>query len=106
LPLNFAGSDPAFIFRIDASLALPLIGIASAGLVIHYCLANAFRYGDAMIVIPMDFLRVPLIALIGWTLYGEHLDAFVFTGAALIIVGVLWNVRGETQRSERPTTVS
>src|SRR4029079_10692190 len=98
-PLNLAGSDPMFIFRVDASMILPLVGIAVAGLSIHYCLTNAFRYGDAMIVIPMDFLRVPLIALIGWMLYGEHLDAFVFTGAALIIAGVLWNVRGESQRT-------
>ena len=32
LPLNFLGSDPAFILKIDTSLTLPLIGIASAGL--------------------------------------------------------------------------
>jgi drug/metabolite transporter (DMT)-like permease len=54
-----------------------------------------------MVVIPMDFLRVPLIALIGWMFYGEHLDAFVFAGAGLIIAGVLWNVRGEAQRNGR-----
>jgi len=52
-----------------------------------------------MIVIPMDFLRVPLIASIGWILYGERLDAFVFTGAVLIVAGVLWNVRAEAQRT-------
>ena len=98
-PLNLAGSDPTFIFRLDASMILPLVGVAAAGLSVHYCLTNAFRCGDAMIVIPMDFLRVPLIALIGWLLYGEHLDAFVFAGAALIIAGVLWNVRGEAQRT-------
>ena len=100
-PLNLAGSDPTFIFRLDASMILPLIGVAVAGLSIHYCLTNAFRCGDAMIVIPMDFLRVPLIAVIGWVLYGEPLDAFVFTGAGLIIAGVLWNMRGEAQRNDR-----
>ncbi len=105
-PLNLAGSDPMFIFRIDTSMILPLIGVAVAGLSIHYCLTNAFRYGDAMIVIPMDFLRVPLLALIGWMLYGEHLDAFVFTGAVLIIAGVLWNVRAEAQRDARPRPIS
>jgi drug/metabolite transporter (DMT)-like permease len=104
-PLNLAGSDPTFIFRLDASMILPLAGVAVAGLSIHYCLTNAFRCGDAMIVIPMDFLRVPLIAVIGWVLYGEHLDAFVFAGAGLIIAGVLWNVRGEAQRSERTSAL-
>src|SRR4051812_16331192 len=100
-PLNLAGSDPTFIFRIDAPMILPLIGIAVAALSVQYCLTNAFRCGDALIVIPMDFLRVPLIAVIGWMFYGEHLDAFVFAGAGLIIAGVLWNVRGEAQRNIR-----
>jgi drug/metabolite transporter (DMT)-like permease len=100
-PLNLAGSDPTFIFRIEAPMILPLIGVAVAGLSIHYCLTNAFRCGDAMIVIPMDFLRVPLIAVIGWMLYGENLDAFVFAGAGLIIAGVLWNMRGEARRKGR-----
>jgi drug/metabolite transporter (DMT)-like permease len=100
LPLNLAGSsDPLFFLRFDAHLILPAIGISAAGLAIHYCLANAFRYGDAIVVIPMDFLRVPLIALIGWLFYGEHLDVFVFAGAGLIVVGLLWNLRAEAQRN-------
>lgn len=101
LPMNFVGSDPASFLKLDASMALPVLGIAVAGLAIHYCLTNAFRYGDAMIVIPMDFLRVPLVAMIGWMFYGEHLDIFVFAGAGLIVGGVLWNVRGEAQRNDR-----
>jgi drug/metabolite transporter (DMT)-like permease len=102
LPMNYLGSgDRAFFLKFEASMALPLLGVAVAGLAIHYCLTNAFRYGDAMIVIPMDFLRVPLIAIIGWMFYGEHLDVFVFAGAGLIIAGVLWNVRGEARRTER-----
>jgi drug/metabolite transporter (DMT)-like permease len=39
-----------------------------------------------------------LIALVGWSLYGEPLDIFVFAGAGLIISGVLWNLRAETRR--------
>ncbi len=101
LPLNLAGSEPGFILNLDATMVPPLIGIAVAGLAVHYCLTNAFRCGDAMIVIPMDFLRVPLIAVIGWMLYGERLDAFVFAGAGLIIAGVLWNVHGEARRNSR-----
>ena len=101
LPMNFAGSDSDFLLRLDAAMVLPMLGVAVAGLAIHYCLTNAFRYGDAMIVIPMDFLRVPLVAMIGWMFYGEHLDIFVFAGAGLIIAGVLCNVRGEAQRNGR-----
>lgn len=61
----------------------------------HYCLSNAFRVGDASLVVPLDFLRIPLIAVVGWWLYGEPLDLYVFAGAALIVLGLLWNLRSE-----------
>jgi drug/metabolite transporter (DMT)-like permease len=99
LPMNLAGSSPFFITRLDPSMALPLIGIAVTGLSVHLCMAQAFRYGDAIVVVPLDFLRVPLIALIGWTFYGEALDAFVLAGSSLIIAGVIWNLRTEARPS-------
>ena len=49
-------------------------------------------------VVPLDFLRIPLIALVGWLFYGEALDVFVFAGAGLIISGMLWNLRAESRR--------
>jgi drug/metabolite transporter (DMT)-like permease len=49
-------------------------------------------------VVPLDFLRIPLIALVGWQLYGERLDPFVFLGSAIIISGLLWNLRAEARR--------
>jgi drug/metabolite transporter (DMT)-like permease len=101
LPMNLAGSDPLFITRIDPSMALPLIGIAVAGLSIHFCVAEAFRYGDAIVVVPLDFLRVPLIAVIGWSFYGETLDGLVLAGAGLIIASVIWNLRTEARAHTR-----
>jgi drug/metabolite transporter (DMT)-like permease len=97
LPMNLAGSDPLFIARLNLSMALPLLVIAVTGLSIHLCMAQAFRYGDAIVVVPLDFLRVPLIALIGWSFYGEALDAFVLAGSGLIIAGVIWNLRTEAR---------
>jgi drug/metabolite transporter (DMT)-like permease len=74
-----------------------LIAAAITGLSVHLCMAQAFRYGDAIVVVPLDFLRVPLIALIGWSFYGEALDALVLAGAGLIIAGVIWNLRTEAR---------
>jgi drug/metabolite transporter (DMT)-like permease len=98
LPMNLAGSDPLFWLKLGTAQILPVVGIGIAGLTSHYCLSNAFRAGEASLVVPLDFLRIPLIALVGWSLYGEPLDAFVFAGAGLIISGVLWNLRAETMR--------
>jgi len=36
--------------------------------------------------------------VVGWWLYGESLDAYVFLGAGLIVLGVLWNLRAEAAR--------
>jgi drug/metabolite transporter (DMT)-like permease len=98
LPMGLAGSDPLFLSRLDASAILPAVTLGAVGLTSHYCLTNAFRAGDASVVVPLDFLRIPLIALVGWLLYGEGLDIFVFAGAGLIICGVLWHLFAESRR--------
>jgi drug/metabolite transporter (DMT)-like permease len=105
LPMNLAGSGSALFLHADWSMVLPLLVIAVGGLSVHYCLTNAFRCGDATIVVPLDFLRVPAIALIGWAFYGEALDAFVFVGAAFIIVGVLWSVQAEARRTQPAASI-
>ena len=70
-----------------------LVVIAFCGTFSHYCMARAMLYAEATVVVPMDFLRVPLTALAGWLLYSERLDAFTVLGAALILTGNLLNLR-------------
>ena len=98
LPLTLVPSDPLFVMKLSLGQLPAFAAVGVAGLASHYCLANAFRAGDASVVVPLDFLRIPLIAVIGWWLYGEALDALVFIGAGLIIVGVLWNLQSEARR--------
>jgi drug/metabolite transporter (DMT)-like permease len=98
-PLSLIGSDPSVFFHLDIHQAFPLLGVAIAGLTSHYCLSNAFRAGDATLVVPLDFMRIPLIAVVGWLLYGERLDLFVLLGALIIVAGVLWNLRAEGART-------
>jgi drug/metabolite transporter (DMT)-like permease len=94
-PLALSGSDPLFVLRLEPWQYLPVAGVGIAGLAAHYCMARAFRYGDASLVIPLDFLRVPLIALVGYLFFAETVDALVFVGAAIILAGILWNLRQE-----------
>ncbi len=95
-PLAVAGSDPTVFLHLRSVDILPLLGVAVAGTAAHYCLSNAFRAGDATLVVPLDFMRIPLIAVVGWALYGERLDLFVLLGALIIVAGVLWNLRAES----------
>jgi len=46
-------------------------------------------------VIPLDFLRIPLIAVVGWLFYAERIDVAVFLGALIIVTGIVWNLRAE-----------
>jgi drug/metabolite transporter (DMT)-like permease len=67
--------------------------IAAAGTYAHYCMANAMRRAEATVVVPMDFLRVPLTALVGWLVYSERIDVLMGVGTALILAGNVVNLR-------------
>jgi drug/metabolite transporter (DMT)-like permease len=70
-----------------------IVVIAICGTFSHYCMARAMLHADATVVLPMDFLRVPLTALAGWLIYAERLDVFTVLGAALILTGNLLNLK-------------
>lgn len=75
------------------------IAIAIGGTFSHFCMARAMLYADATIVLPMDFLRVPLTAAAGWMIYGERMDVFTFLGALLILTGNLLNLKPPLPKS-------
>ena len=100
-PLSLLGSNPGVFITpgfYDLRHILPAIAVGVGGLTSHYCLSNAFRAGDATLVVPLDFMRIPLIAVVGWAFYGEGLDIWVLVGALIIIGGVLWNLKSEHAR--------
>jgi len=70
-----------------------IVVIGFCGTFSHFCMARAMLYADATIVVPMDFLRVPLTATAGWLIYSERLDLLTLVGAALILFGNLLNLR-------------
>ncbi len=73
--------------------------IGSGSFIAHYSLTRAMKLGDATLVVPIDFLRLPLIAVIGALMYAEPLEAAVFVGAAVIFAGTYYSVARETRRA-------
>jgi len=69
-----------------------VVVVAFCGTYSHYCFARAMRHADATVVVPMDFLRVPLTALVGWLAYAERLDLFTAAGVGLILAGNALNL--------------
>lgn len=95
----------------DGDIALPsaatapwLVLIACAGLVAHFCMTTALSLAPAAVVMPIDFVRLPLIAVVGAVLYNEAIDIFVVIGAALIFGGNYLNIITES-RSKRAEKV-
>ena len=78
---------------------LALVGCA--GLLAHFCLTKALSMAPASVVMPIDFARLPIIALVGMLLYGEALELVVFIGAILIFAANYVNIRVETRKTPR-----
>jgi drug/metabolite transporter (DMT)-like permease len=70
-----------------------VFGVSVTALSAHYCLTRAFMLEDAAVVMPMDFLRLPLIAVVGLVFYGEPIQFWVFVGGAIVFVGSWLNLK-------------
>lgn len=70
-----------------------IVLLAFTGTFAHYCGAKALSYAEAMVVMPMDYLRVPASAALGYLLYAEAIDGLTALGAGLILFGNLFNLR-------------
>jgi len=83
---------------VPSMTALPYVMvIALCGLLAHFCITSALALAPATVVIPVDFARLPVIAVIGMLAYGEALDIMVLAGAVLIFVGNYSNILHETR---------
>ena len=81
-----------------------LIVVGTTALSAHYCMARALALAEATVVIPIDFLRLPLIALVGFLVYNETLDWYVLIGAAIMLTGNFVSIRAEELKLLSPET--
>jgi len=84
----------------DGDIALPqlatvpwLIVIGATGLAAHFCMTKSLSLAPACLVMPVDFARLPLIAVIGVVFYEESLDLYLVLGAVLILVANYLNLK-------------
>ena len=73
-----------------------IVGIG--GLTAHFCITNALALAPAIVVIPLDFMRLPLISVIGFLAYGEAFELPILVGAGVIFIAILLNLKAEKQR--------
>lgn len=70
-----------------------LILIGVSGITAHFSLTTALSLAPASTVVPVDFARLPIIAVVGAVFYDEQVAPSLFLGAALIFLGIWINLR-------------
>ena len=98
LPLTLAAALPQWVAPQPVDLFWALV-IGSGSFVAHYSMTRAMKLGDATLVVPIDFLRLPLIAIVGAAFYHEPLQAATFAGAAVIFAGTYYSLSREARRA-------
>ena len=78
-----------------------IVAIGIGSFTAHYCLTRALKYADASVVVPVDFFRLPLIAVVGAAFYAEPFDPAVILGAVLIFAGTWFSLARESAASVR-----
>lgn len=98
LPMGLVPSLFDWVWPSTPSAWFWVFVVGTSALGAHYCMARALALADATVVVPMDFLRLPLIALVGFAFYAEAVDIWLFLGAGVILAGTLQNLHAERSR--------
>jgi len=96
----FAGFDGDIVMP-DAKSAPWLLLIGAAGLTAQFCITKALSLAPASVASPVDFARLPVIALIGMVFYDEPLQAGVLIGAVIIFAANYRNILTEMRLSRQ-----
>ena len=81
---------PEWIVMIVLSLLTPSL---------IWIVTEALRSGEASAVSPFQYLRLPLLAVLGWLVYGELPDGWSWLGAAVILSGALIVTLSEARKA-------
>ncbi|HZS67787.1 MAG TPA: DMT family transporter [Burkholderiales bacterium] len=95
---------PVTLIAAWSSWVTPLLGelpwivvIGLGSFAAHYSITHAMKLAPATVVVPIDFVRLPLIAVVGALFYNEPFDFMVLVGAAVIFVGTYYSLSRDTR---------
>lgn len=79
-----------------------LLLMAVTGLSAHFCLTSALAEADATFIMPLEFLRLPVLAVVGFLLYAEPFELKILLGALIIFSGNYISLHFEARRGRQP----
>ena len=77
----------------------PVLGFAAAGVGAQFCLTRSLGVAEAGLVAPILFLRLPIIAAVGYLWFGQETEIWTWAGAGVIFLATIWMTRAEAGRS-------
>ncbi|NKC30687.1 DMT family transporter [Roseomonas sp. BU-1] len=80
---------------VDLGLLL-VIATVMPGII--FLVTEALRHGEASAIAPFQYLRLVVVAIAGWAIFGELPDAWGWLGAAIILSGALVITVAEARR--------
>ena len=75
---------------INFSQLLIFILMASAGLIAHWCLAQAFKLSDTTFVMPLQFTKLIWASIIGYYIFSELPNIWTWFGGIIIFASVIY----------------
>jgi len=94
LPVTVVAAAPQWVMPSIADLPW-ILAIGCGSFAAHYSMTRAMKVADATVVVPIDFIRLPLIAVVGALFYNEPFDPMVIAGATVIFVGTYFSLSRE-----------
>lgn len=82
-----------FLFLIAAT--------ATAG---QYCIIRGYQIGKSTVISPIDYLQIPLSALIGWIVFHETLSLHFLIGVIIIITTSVYILKRRPEDEDAPKT--
>ncbi len=71
-----------------------VVGAAAMG-----CVTRALSYAEASLIVPVDFTRLPIVAVLAYVLFGQVAPLSTWIGAGIIFVAVVQMARSARSRT-------
>jgi len=102
-PLSFVAASFVWVTPSLETLAwLTAIGLSST--LAHLAYTRSFAIADASAVLPYDYLRLLMVAVVGFAIYDEVLDFWTWVGTAVIVGSTFYIARREAITARKSAT--
>lgn len=91
--MGFLCAAPGGVAFPSLALSPWMLFVGVTGLSAHFCLTRGLSLAPASVIAPMEFLRLPLVAVAAALMYGEPITLALALGAGLIVLGNLLALR-------------